>query len=65
LTDSHRCPRSRLRVAAELTIAAIVGGLASLLIFSFIDPQGKATMDAVWLGGGALAGVGLDRLRRR
>ena len=64
LTDNHLCPRSRGRVAVEATIAAIAGAFTGLLIFSMLDPAGKATMDVVWLIGGALAGVGLDKLLR-
>lgn len=64
LTDSHRCPRSPARVAFEVALAAIAGGFAGLLIFSIVDPNGKAMMDAVWLAGGALAGVGIDRFFR-
>jgi hypothetical protein len=47
-----------------LTVAALAGGFAGLLLFSIIDPHGQAMFDAVWLLGGALAGVGLDRLIR-
>jgi hypothetical protein len=48
----------------ELTAAALIGAFAGLLVFSIIDPNGQAMMDAAWLLGGALAGVGLDRLLR-
>jgi hypothetical protein len=65
LTDSHRCPRSPARIAFEMTLAALLGGLVALLIFSLIDPHGQLTMDAVWLAAGALVGVAVDRLRRR
>lgn len=65
LTDSHRCPRSPGRVAFEMSLAAIAGGFAALLIVSLIDPHGQVTMDAVWLVIGALVGVGLDRVLRR
>jgi hypothetical protein len=64
LTDTHRCPRSRARVAAELTLAALAGAVIALLLFSIIDPQGRMMSDAVWLLGGALAGVGIDRMIR-
>jgi hypothetical protein len=48
-----------------MSLAAIAGGFAALLIVSLIDPHGQVTMDAVWLVIGALVGVGLDRLLRR
>jgi hypothetical protein len=48
-----------------MTLAALLGGLVALLIFSLIDPHGQLTMDAVWLAAGALVGVAVDRLRRR
>jgi hypothetical protein len=51
-------------VAVELAIAAIAGGFVGLLVFSIVDPHGQAMMDAAWLVGGALAGVGIDRLLR-
>ncbi|HXW03596.1 MAG TPA: hypothetical protein VD833_00070 [Vicinamibacterales bacterium] len=51
-------------MAVELAAAAIGGGFLGLVLFSIIDPQGRVMMDAVWLLGGALAGVGLDRLIR-
>jgi len=64
LTDNHRCPRSPTRMAFEMTLAAIAGGFTALLIFSLIDPRGQLAMDAVWLVGGGLAGIGLDRWLR-
>ncbi|HET7220383.1 MAG TPA: hypothetical protein VFJ02_20150 [Vicinamibacterales bacterium] len=64
LTENHRCPRSRTRVAVETAVAAVAGGLFTLLLFSLADPQGQVAMDGVALVGGALAGVGVDRFFR-
>jgi hypothetical protein len=64
LTENHRCPRSRGRILFETGLAAIAGGLFALLIFSIVDPHGQSALDGVLLVGGALAGVGLDRLIR-
>ncbi len=65
LTENHRCPRSRGRIVFETALAAVAGGLFGLLLFSLIDPHGQMAMDGVMLVGGALAGVGIDRLVRR
>jgi hypothetical protein len=64
LTDNHRCPRTPFRKAFEITLAAIAGGLAAMLLFSLIDPNAQMAMDGVMLVGGALVGVGLDRWLR-
>jgi hypothetical protein len=64
LTENHRCPRSRTRVAVETTLAAVAGGLFTLLLMSLADPHGQVAMDGIVLVGGALAGVGLDRFFR-
>jgi multisubunit Na+/H+ antiporter MnhB subunit len=65
LTDHHRCPRRRAKVAAEIILAALAGGLAALLVVALIDPGGGFTS----LGPAAVtiassAGIGLDRLMR-
>ena len=65
LTENHRCPRSRARIIFETALAALAGGLFTLLIFSIVDPHGQYGLDGVLLIGGALAGIGLDRLLRR
>jgi hypothetical protein len=65
LTDSHRCPRRRTRVAAEIILAALVGGLGALLVVSLVDPGGELTYigpTAVTIG--VFGGIGLDRLLR-
>lgn len=64
LTENHRCPRSRTRVAVETALAAIAGGVVTLLLVSLADPQGQLAIDGIALAGGALAGVGLDRFLR-
>ena len=64
MTEHHRCPRSRGRIIFETALAAMAGGLFTLLLFSIIDPHGQSALDGVLLIGGALAGIGLDRLLR-
>lgn len=64
LTENHRCPRSPARRVFEMILAAVAGGLFGLLLFSLLDPQAQWTMDGVVLVGGALVGLGLDRLLR-
>ena len=65
LTDNHRCSRRRTRVAAEITLAALAGGLGALLVVSLVDPGGELTYigpAAVTIG--VFGGIGLDRLLR-
>ena len=65
LTDNHRCPRRRTRAAAEITLAALAGGLGALLAVSLVDPGGELTYigpTAVTIG--VFGGIGLDRLLR-
>ena len=65
LTDSHRCPKSRGWVAAEVSAVAILGGLAGLLLVAIFDPRGQITdMDTISLVVGALAAVGVNRSLR-
>ena len=64
LTDNHRCPRSRGRIAFETGLAAVAGGLFALLLFAIVDPHGQSALDGILLVGGALAGIGIDRLLR-
>jgi hypothetical protein len=65
LTDTHRCPRRRGRIAAEIVAAAIIGGLVALIAVALIDPQGRLThIDSVIVTVGIFAGIGLDRLVR-
>ena len=65
LTDHHRCPRRRGKVAAEITLAALAGGLTALLVVALVDPGGQFTYlgpTAVTIG--VFGGIGLDRLLR-
>ena len=65
LTDHHRCPRHPAKVAAELALAAIAGGLLALLVVALIDPGGQLThIDLSAVTVGMLGGIGLDRLLR-
>lgn len=65
LTENHRCPRSRARLGMATALAAIAGGVCTLLLFSLADPHGQSAMDGVALLGGALAGIGVERFFRR
>jgi hypothetical protein len=65
LTDNHRCPRRRGRVAAEITLAAIGGGLAALIVVALVDPGAQLThIDTAAITVGVFGGIGLDRLLR-
>ena len=64
LTDSHRCPRRPIVVAAEITLAGIVGGAAGLLVAAVTMPQARVGVDLSALLVGALGGIGLDRYFR-
>ena len=65
LTDTHRCPRRRGKLAAEITFAALAGGLAALLLVALVDPGSELTYigpTAITIG--VFGGIGLDRLLR-
>ena len=65
LTGTHRCPRRRGRVAAEVILAALAGGLAALAVIALVDPVGQLThIDTAAVTAGMLGGIGLDRLLR-
>lgn len=65
LTDTHRCPRRRTVVAAEIALAALAGAVVALLVVALVDPHGQMThIDTVAVTVGVFAGVGLDRLLR-
>jgi len=65
LTDSHRCPRRPAVVAAEIAVAAVLGGFAGLLVVAIIDPSGQmANIDALSAIAGALIAVGMTRAFR-
>lgn len=65
LTENHRCPRSRARLGMATALAAIAGGVCTLLLVSLADPHGQSAMDGVALLGGGLAGIGVERFFRR
>ena len=65
LTDTHRCPRRRTVVAAEIALAALAGAVVALLVVALVDPHGQMThIDTVAVTVGVFAGIGLDRLLR-
>lgn len=65
LTDTHRCPKSRVMVALEIIGAAFVGGFAGLLLVAVFDPRGQITdVDTISVIGGALIAVGIHRALR-
>ena len=64
LTDHHRCP-APAKVAAELTLAALAGGLLALLVVTLIDPGAQLThIDLAAVTVGMFGGIGLDRVLR-
>jgi uncharacterized paraquat-inducible protein A len=65
LTDTHRCPRRRGIVAAEITLAALAGGVVALILIALVDPNGEMKhVDAAAIAVGIFGGIGLDRLLR-
>jgi len=65
LTDTHRCPRRRVRVAVEIIASALVGGFVGLLLVAVFDPRGQITdVDTISVIGGALIAVGINRALR-
>lgn len=65
LTDSHRCPRRPTLVAVKILLAAVVGGLAGLLLVAAVDPRGEITsFDTIAMLVGAAVGVGIERAFR-
>jgi hypothetical protein len=65
LTDMHRCPRRPAVVITEITVAAIGGGLAGLLVVAAIDPRTQfTTLDSVAIVVGACVAIGIDRALR-
>ena len=67
LTDSHRCPRHPVFVAAEIIGSAFVGGAAGLLLVILFDPSGRQITDMESLMSviiGACAAVGINRALR-
>jgi hypothetical protein len=67
LTDSHRCPRRPILVAAEVVIAALAGGAAGRLLVIIFDPTGRQITDvesAISVVVGACLAVGINRALR-
>jgi hypothetical protein len=67
LTDSHRCPRRTIFVAAGVVATAIVGGAAGLLLVVMFDPSGRQigdTESALSIIVGACIAVGIHRALR-
>jgi hypothetical protein len=65
LTDNHRCPRRPGKVAAEIILAALAGGLFALVVVALFDPGDQLThIDKAAVAVGMFAGIGLDRLLR-
>ncbi len=65
LTDGHRCPRRPAVVITEMTLAAIAGGLAGLVVVAALDPRNQITsLDSLAILVGACIGIGVDRVLR-
>lgn len=67
LTDSHRCPRRPLFVAAEIIAVAAGGAFAGFLLVFIFDPSGRQITDLESLMsviGGAVIAVGINRALR-
>lgn len=66
LTDSHRCPRRPVIVAAEMIAAALGGAFIGLLLVAIFDRAGQIT-DAdysISVIAGALIAIGMHRALR-
>jgi hypothetical protein len=66
LTDSHKCPRRRTIVAAEIAASALAGGFAGLLLLAVFDPREQITgvESILVVGAVALVCIGLTRAAR-
>lgn len=65
LTDSHRCPRRPIVVAAEILACALAGGFVGLLLVALFAPRGQVTdVDSLSVIAGALIAVGINRALR-
>ncbi len=63
LTDGHTCPRTRGSVAIELTLTALVGGLAAIAFVAILDPQQiTVDLDALVFAVGAVLALGVHQL---
>jgi len=65
LTENHRCPRSRGRIAFETGLAALAGALFTLVVLAIVDPHGQFGLDGLVVCAGALGGIAVDRVIRR
>jgi hypothetical protein len=66
LTDSHRCPRSGARIAAETFLFALAGGVVAWLALVALDAGGRlVAFEPLAFLLGALAAGGLARALRR
>jgi hypothetical protein len=66
LTDSHKCPRRPIIVAAQITATALGGGFVGLLLVAIFDQAGQIT-DAdycISVIAGALIAIGIQRALR-
>ncbi len=66
LTETHKCPRRPLIVAAEILFVALAGGFVGLLLVAVFDRAGQIT-DAdysISVIAGALIAIGLHRALR-
>ena len=62
LTDAHRCPRSRVSIAAQGVALGLGGGIAGLILLALADPGGHAAdMDLFAFGAGAFLVLGAER----
>jgi zinc transporter ZupT len=67
LTDSHKCPRRPAVVAAEITVVALAGAFAGLVLVAILDTHEQITnLDLILVvAAGALICVGINRAMRR
>jgi hypothetical protein len=66
LTDSHKCPRRPVIVAAEITATALAGGFAGLMLVAIFDRAGQITDTDYTISvlAGALIAIGIHRALR-
>ena len=67
LTDSHKCPRRPVVVAAKTTAVGLAGALAGLVLIAVFDTHEQITnLDLILVvAAGALIGIGINRAMRR
>jgi hypothetical protein len=66
LTETHKCPRRPLIVAAEIVFVALAGGFVGLLLVAVFDRAGQITDSdySISVIAGALIAIGLHRALR-